>query len=83
MAMNELMPENTPLHTDNSQESSIQYEIPSQIFDHSIPVIRNTHVITAPTITPGDSQFIIQIDGGANRSITNNANLLTNFRNIK
>ena len=81
--MNELMQANNFLHTENSTNTPIQYEIPSQVFDHSVPVIRNTVTVTVPAANPQNHRFLIQIDGGANRSITNNADILINFRNIK
>jgi hypothetical protein len=82
-AMNDLVQEQ-PSTTDNSYKPLVHFNLPQQHFDHSIPVIRTNGPFQRPqpqVLQP--SHYVIQLDGGANRSITNNAGLLIAFKNIK
>mmetsp|Transcript_14552 Transcript_14552/g.20797 ORF Transcript_14552/g.20797 Transcript_14552/m.20797 type:complete len:1557 (+) Transcript_14552:1335-6005(+) len=82
-AMNEAMPQPRPI-SENSNRYVSHHDAPQQIFDHSIPIIKHASY-TTPTSPAAifPSHYVIQLDGGANRSITNNAALLINFKNIK
>ena len=78
----------TPFINDNSTTARsgipplLQWEIPTQLFDHSIPIIRTVQYVQVEN-QPIPPHFVVQLDGGANRSITNNPNLLQNFRHIR
>ena len=92
VAVNDLIPEMyTPGSNDNRNTGPMeedttyvnQCEIPTQIFDHSIPTIKMLQHTQSHEPQEMPPHFIVQLDGGANRSITNNPNLLHHFRNIR